>query len=63
MKDKALVEENYINFSHLRDFAGTIINYGLHILDAISSDTWIGDTGASNPLCTILKLLSNPVIQ
>lgn len=63
MKGKASVEGNYINFSNLQDFAGTIINFALHILDYVSSVTWIIDRSASNSFCTNLKLFSNPIID
>lgn len=59
MNDKASTKGNYINVSHLGEFVGTIINYALHILDSLSLNTWIIDIGASNHMCTKLKLLTD----
>lgn len=62
MNSNASIEGKYINFSHLGDFAGTIIKYALHSLDSLSPGTWILDTVASNHICSNLNLISNPTV-
>lgn len=60
VKDKATNEKNFVNFSNLDDFTGTIIHFTLRSLDLLSHDKWIIDIGTFNDICATFNLIIDP---
>ncbi|XP_010251928.1 PREDICTED: uncharacterized protein LOC104593656 [Nelumbo nucifera] len=66
MKGKIPAAANMVNFAHLEDFAGTVLNlelnFALNTVDLFRSGTWIVDTGVSNHMCTDISLIHKPTV-